>query len=316
MPARSIKGRYQKGAGIGGFGWRARDYLSAVVFVGPALLALILTAVVPLIYAFISSLYNWHFHRPALRRFVGAENYLELLTDSRFLSALSVTLIYTAVCVLATMIFGFVLALLMKQPFPGQNVVRALLTIPMIMTPVVSTLVWKTFFFEADLGLINWLLRELSLRGPAWVARSPYALLTVIIVNVWFMTPFVFLIMDAALSSFPRDVLDAAMIDGANYLQRVIHVILPMLRGTIIFTLIFRLTIDYRQFEIIHVMTGGGPAFDTEALSLWVYNASLRNFRIGYGNAGAILMMVIIAILCLLLLKVGLRGVARRLESL
>jgi multiple sugar transport system permease protein len=294
---------------------RSRDWLAGTLFIGPALVALGLIAVVPLMYAIFSSLHSWHFHRPALREFVGLGNFAELLSDSRYLNSLSVTTGYTLLSVTATMILGFLLALLLKEPFPGRNLVRALLTIPMIMTPVVSTLVWKTFFFEADLGLINWLLAQLGIRGPAWVATSPYAFFTLVIVNIWFMTPFVFLIMDAALAGFPRDVLDAAEIDGASYWQRVLYVIVPMLRGTIMFTLIFRITIDFREFDIIHVMTRGGPAFDTQVLSLWVYNTALRNFQVGYANAGAVLMMGMVAAVCLALLIIGLRGIAGRLGS-
>lgn len=295
---------------------RARfDWLGTTLYVGPSLLALAVIAVAPIGFAIYSSLFEWHFHRSDQRAWVGLGNFVELLADGRFLHSLGITLLYTAVSVGATMVLGFALALLLKEPFRGRNAVRALLTIPMIMTPVVSTLVWKTFFFEADLGLINWLLGLLGVSGPAWTASSPEAFVTVLTVNIWFMTPFVFLIMDAALSGFPREVLDAAKIDGAAYLQRIFYVVLPMLRATIVFTLIFRITIDYRMFDIIQVMTGGGPAFDTEVLSLWVYRTALRNFHLGYGNAGAIVMMVIVAAACLALVLWGLRGVAQRLGS-
>lgn len=292
-----------------------RDWLAASFFVGPAIVALGLVALLPILYALFSSVYDWHFHRPALREYVGAGNFIELLSDARYLNSLTVTASFTIVSVAATMLFGFLLALLLMRPFPGRNLTHALLTVPMIMTPVVSTLVFKTFFFESDLGMVNWVLGHLGVRGPAWVAASPYAFVTLLVVNIWFMTPFVFLIMDAALAGFPRDVLDAAEIDGASYWQRVLYVIVPMLRGTIVFTLIFRITIDFRQFDIIHVMTRGGPAFDTQVLSLWVYNTALRHFQVGYANAGAVLMMFAIAIVCLALLAVGMRGVAKRLET-
>ena len=290
----------------------ASDWRAAATFIGPALVALALVAVLPTVWAIVSSLFDWHFHRPHLRTFVWFDNYRRLFGDSRFLNAAWITFIYTSVSVMATMVLGTLLALLTKAPFPGKSVVRALLTIPMIMTPVVSTLVWKTFFFEADVGLINWLLSLVGVDGPAWVARSPSALFTILVVNIWFMTPFVYLVMDAALDGFPQEVLDAAHIDGANYWQRVHHVILPMLRATIVFTVIFRITIDARMFEIIHVMTGGGPARDTEVLTLWVYNAALRNFHLGYGNAGGVVLMVAVGLLCFAIMLVGLRGIYQR----
>ena len=284
-------------------------------FIGPSLIALALVALVPTLWAIGSSLFEWHFHRPHARAFVGIENYFRLARDPRFLNAVWVTTVYTTVSVLTTMVLGTLLALLTKAPFFGKGIVRALLTVPMIMTPVVSTLVWKTFFFEADLGLINWVLGFAGIQGPAWVASSPYALFTILVVNIWFMTPFVYLVMDAALEGLPNEVVDAAKIDGAGYWQRVRYVIVPMLRATIVFTVIFRITIDARMFEIIQVMTGGGPARDTEALTLWVYNAALRNFHLGYGNAGGVVLMVLVGVACLTILLVGLRDMHRRTGS-
>jgi multiple sugar transport system permease protein len=294
---------------------RRLHWRDTTLFIGPSLLALALVAVLPTAWAIFASFFDWHFHRPAAREFVGLGNYLRLAGDPRFLNAVWITTIYTTASVSATMLLGTLLALLTRAPFPGKGMVRALLTVPMIMTPVVSTLVWKTFFFEADLGLINWVLGLAGIQGPAWVASSPSALITVLVVNVWFMTPFVYLVMDAALEGLPDDVVDAAKIDGAGYWQRVRFVILPMLRATIVFTVIFRITIDARMFEIIHVMTGGGPARDTEVLTLWVYNAALRNFHLGYGNAGGVVLMLLVGGACLAIMLVGLRDLYRRTGS-
>ena len=281
-------------------------------FIGPTLLALAVVAVVPTVWAIFSSLFDWHFHRPHARAFVGLGNYLRLAEDPRFLNAVWNTTLYTTVSVVATMVLGTLLALLTRAPFPGKAFARALLTVPMIMTPVVSTLVWKTFFFEADLGLVNWVLGLASIKGPAWIASSPSAFATILVVNIWFMTPFVYLVMDAALEGMPDDVIDAAKIDGATYWQRVRFVILPMLRATIVFTVIFRITIDARMFEIIHVMTQGGPARDTEVLTLWVYNAALRNFHLGYGNAGGVVLMLLVGAVCLAIMLLGLRNLYQR----
>ena len=293
----------------------APHWRDTALFIGPALLALAVVAVLPTLWAIVSSFFDWHFHRPQARTFIALDNYLRLAGDPRYLNAVWVTTVYTTVSVSATLMLGTLLALLTKAPFPGKSLVRALLTVPMIMTPVVSTLVWKTFFFEADVGLINWLLGLAGIQGPAWVASSPSALITILVVNIWFMTPFVYLVMDAALEGLPGEVIDAAKIDGAGYWQRVRFVVLPMLRATIVFTIIFRITIDARMFEIIHVMTGGGPARDTEVLTLWVYNAALRNFHLGYGNAGGVVLMLLVGSACLAILLVGVRDLYQRTGS-
>jgi multiple sugar transport system permease protein len=145
-------------------------------------------------------------------------------------------------------------------------------------------------------------LSLLGIEGPAWISRSPYAFFSIVTVQTWFMTPFVLLVTDAALESLPKEPFDAAKIDGASYWQRILLLVLPMLKRTLVFTLIFRITIDYRMFETIFVLTSGGPARDTEVLSIWVYTRALRNFDVGYANAGSVVMMAIIGVTCLVLL--------------
>ena len=287
------------------------DRVSALLYIGPSVVVLTVIAIVPLVYALITSASDWHLHRPAMRQWVGLANYARLLTDARFLNSVAVTLSFTALSVGLSMVIGFGIALLIQRDFPAKNIVRALLTIPMIMTPVVSTLIFRVFLFEADVGLINWILRMLGISGPAWVASSPYAFASIVIVQTWFMTPFVILVVDAALESLPREPFDAAKIDGASYLQRIVWLVIPMLKGTLIFTLIFRITIDYRMFETIYILTGGGPARDTQVLSVWVYNRALRSFDVGYANAGSVVMMLIIATTCLALLMISYRKADR-----
>lgn len=281
--------------------------LSFLLFVGPAILVLGIIAIMPTLYALYSGFWNWNLHRPARRVFTGFENYINLFKDSRFLESFSLTFFFTFLTVGGTMVLGFLLALLVWKPFRGKNTTLALLTVPMIMTPVVSALIWKVFLFEANVGLVNWFFGLLGIKGPAWIASSPWAFVSIVLVNIWFMTPFVLLILEAALSGIPKEPLEAAAIDGAGYWKRVRYIILPMLKGTILFVLIFRITIDYRTFDIVYTMTGGGPAFDTQVLSIWVYNIALRTFEIGYANAGAALMMIAIALVCSAILAAAAR---------
>ncbi len=285
---------------------RLKDNMSRYSFLIPSLVALGLVAVFPVIYAVRSSFYSWNLHRPAAREFVGFNNFVKLVTDYTYVNSVSITLLYTAITVGSTMILGFLLALLLKKPFKGRNVVRALLTVPMIMTQVVIGLNWRVFMWEPDYGLINWLLRLVGIRGPAWVSSVPFAFIAAAITNIWFMTPLVMIIMDASLASFPQSLEDAAKIDGASYWQRIIYVIIPILKRTFAFTLLLRITIDFRMFDIVHVLTGGGPARTTQLLSIWVYNQALRVSDMGYSNAGAILMMVIISIICSIIAYFGL----------
>ncbi len=284
-----------------------RTTIPILLFIGPAVLVLTIVALFPIMYALFCSFWNWHLHRSTLREFIAFTNYINLFRDVRFLKSLGLTFLFTFLTVGGTIVFGFLLALLVWKPFRGKNLALALMTIPMIMTPVVSALIWKVFLFEANVGLINWLLSLFGIRGPAWIATSPWAFVSIVIVNIWFMTPFVLLIIEAALSGLPKETLEAAAIDGAGYWKRIHYIVLPMLKGTILFILIFRITIDYRTFDIIYTLTGGGPAFDTQLLSLWVYNVALRTFQIGYANAGATVMMVAVGLICFAILVVATR---------
>jgi multiple sugar transport system permease protein len=286
--------------------WRF-DWGKAILYIGPSIIVLFIIAVYPTLSAIRNGFWDWHLHRSATRAFIGLDNYLRLFADQRFLNSLSITFLYTFLTVSLSMVLGFLLALLVHKPFRGKNLVLALLTIPMIMTPVVSALIWKVFFFESEVGLINWFLGMLGVKGPAWVATSPWAFFSIVIVNVWFITPFVMLVMEAGLSSLPRRPLEAAMLDGAGYWRLIWSLVIPMLRGTILFTLIFLITINYRMFDIIYTMTGGGPAFDTQVLSIWVYNVALRTFEVGYANAGAVIMMLAIGAICLMIMLAAVR---------
>ena len=286
---------------------RRYEWGKAALYIGPSIVVLLLIAFLPILYAVRTSFWSWHLHRAGTRALAGLGNYLHLFADHRYLNSLGLTLLFTALSVSATMVLGFLLALLVQKPFKGKNLTLALLTLPMIMTPVVSALMWRFFFFEPNVGLVNWFLGVLGIKGPAWVATSPWAFISVVIVNTWFMTPFVMLIMEASLSSIPKEPLEAAMLDGAGYWKRIFYVVIPLIKRTILFTLIFRITIDYRTFDIVYTMTGGGPAFDTQVLSIWVYNVALRTFEVGYANAGATVMMLVIGGLCLGILALAVR---------
>jgi len=286
---------------------RRYEWGKAALYIGPSIVVLFLIAFLPILYAVRTSFWSWHLHRAGTRALAGLGNYLHLFADQRYMNSLGLTLLFTALSVSASMVLGFLLALLVQKPFKGKNLTLALLTLPMIMTPVVSALMWRFFFFEPSVGLVNWFLAVLGIKGPAWVATSPWAFISVVIVNTWFMTPFVMLIMEASLSSIPKEPLEAAMLDGAGYWKRIFYVVIPSIKRTILFTLIFRITIDYRTFDIVYTMTGGGPAFDTQVLSIWVYNVALRTFEVGYANAGATVMMLVIGGLCLGILALAVR---------
>ncbi len=279
-------------------------WAKALPYLAPALIALAVIAVYPMFYSLFSSMFSWNLHQPHLRQFVGFRNYIDLFTSSRFLNSLQVTLGYSVLSVALSMILGFITALLIQKPFWGRGLVRTLLIIPLIIPPVVAGLLWRVFMLEPDLGLVNYFLSVIGIQGPAWLAQSRTAFLGIVIADVWVYTPFVMMIMDAALDGVPENVRESAFMDGATYVQVTFYIVLPMIRAIAMFTLLFRFTTVFRMFDIIYIMTTGGPGFATEVLSIFSYNTALRMFRMGYANASVITMAFIISLIAIIIIKI------------
>ena len=219
-------------------------------------------------------------------RFVGWLNYRLLATDPDFWSAWRHTLEFTAISTLAETAVGLGMALLLVEWFTGRGFVRAAMLIPWAMPTVVTSKMFG-WLFDGQNGLVNWALRSLHLIGGNidWYGSPNTALGTIIVADVWKTTPFMALLLLAGLQTIPRSLLEAARIDGADAWQTFWRVRLPMLAPILLIAAMFRALDAFRIFDLVYVLTGGGPADSTEVLSTLTYKTLFSALEFGYGSA-------------------------------
>ena len=280
-------------------------------FLFPGLFVLIGILIFPIGFMIRLSLSSWDTFYPGLD-FIGIENYVRLFTDdSRFwesffrLSFLSVT------TVSLQYIIGFSLALMVWRDIIFKRFFRVLFLIPMMTTPVIMTVIWRTFFHES-LGPVN---DFFSLFGitPLWLSNETLAKVTVIIVEVWQWTPFMFLLLLAGLLSLPKEPFLAASIDGAGPIRKFIYVTFPLMAPISIGAIIIRLIEASKIMDTVYVLTSGGPGTATETSSYYIFIKGLREFQIGYSAALSftylIIMIISLTIISKLLVKLLIKNI-------
>ncbi len=276
----------------------------------PALLAILLIAIFPLAWTAWESLHLHDLRMPWRGRpFVGVQNYVELLGDSRFWSSFGNTVFFTAVTVLLELVLGMILALALDQTFRGRGMVRTAVLLPWAIPTVVSALVWR-FLFEGRTGIVNVTLTDVGLLDEPviWFSGAATAWVPVILADVWKTTPFVTLLLLAGLQNIDPDYHEAARIDGAGPWRRFREITLPLLKPAILVALVFRTLDAFRVFDLIYVLTGGGPGTATEPLSLFAFDALIQHLRFGYGSAISMVVFAVSFVLALLYIRVLGRG--------
>jgi len=256
----------------------------------PTIAVLLALSVYPLIYAI----------KVAFQSGSGADthwtfqHFTRLFSDSFFLAALGHTLLFATVALTFEFLLGLGLALLVDRPLRGRGLFRALLLVPMMLPPVVVGVVWR-LMLNPDFGAINGTLRSVGLTTDAltWTASPRLAMLSVIAVDVWQWTPFVFLVLLAGLQAIPQEPYEAARMDGSSAWQTFRFITLPLLRPAMLIALLLRTMDLLRVFDQIFILTEGGPGFATETVSLYIYRAAFRFFDFGYAAAMSFVLLVI-----------------------
>jgi multiple sugar transport system permease protein len=248
-------------------------------YVAPALGLLGGVALFPLLYVIYLSFYR-RLLIFDISKFVGLENYRFLLQDERFWNALQNTAYFTGVSVSAQLLLGLGIALLLNRSFRGKDWVRALILVPWVIPTVVSARMWE-WIYNPEFGILNFLLGA----KINWLGTPGLALHAAIFADVWKTTPFVVILLLAGLQIIPRELYQAARVDGAGAWAAFRRITLPLLMPVLLVTLIFRMLDAWRVFDVIYVLTGGGPANTTETLSLYAYKMLFQTLQFGYGSA-------------------------------
>ncbi len=264
------------------------------LMLAPTFIVLTAVGIYPLGYSLWISFNDYHPSNPSFPQgFIWFENYLTAFLDGQARHALGLTAIFTVSSVGASLVIGFALALLFNQRLPGLAIARTLILIPMLVTPIAVGITWR-IMFNPDLGVINYLLGLIGIPSQGWLASMNQSLLSVIVVDVWQWTPFMFLILFAGVRSLPRSPFESAAIDGASRAKIFFLVTLPMMRPVILLAVLLRAVDSVRTFDQIFMMTRGGPNQTTDLVSLYLQRVNFKFFDIGYGAALSWLFLILL----------------------
>ncbi len=274
----------------------------------PAALPLAIVTVYPIVRTLILSVSNFSLINGFHLEFAGLANFVRLFSDFRFLNTLTTTLFFTAASVFMEFVCGFALAVVVGSLRRPARVVRAILIVPWTLPTAIAALLW-TWLLNDQYGIINRLLMDTRLTATpvAWLASPDTAMSALIIADVWKTVPFVFLILLAGLRTIPADLYEAVEIDGGGFWAGLRYVTWPGLRVFIYVALIFRVIQAFAVFDLVYVMTGGGPGGSTETVSVYAYQTYMRYLDFGYGSALVVASVAVLALaaglLYLLLLR-------------
>jgi len=307
MAEQSSTARSASEGGAGGFGLRFSRFThrnARFIFPAPAVIAVALIIVYPVIYTVRMSLQEWFASSLTLPKFIGVANYQKIITgDPRFREAFFRTLWFTFVAVSVETTLGVAMALLFNREFWGRGLVRTLSILPMMATPTAIALVF-VMMYHPTLGVMNYLVSLIGLPLFKWTYSSSSALYALALVDVWEWTPLIMLIALAGLAALPKEPYESALIDGATAFQCFYLITLPLLRPTLVVAILFRAIDALKTFDIIFVMTQGGPSNASETINVLLFNQAFSYFNMGYASSMAVALFAIVMGAALILMKV------------
>ncbi|MBG6215830.1 multiple sugar transport system permease protein [Arthrobacter sp. CAN_A6] len=276
------------------------------LFIGLAVLYLLLFAVIPLLKGLDLSFTDTRLLNPTAGEYIGFENYERLLTSGAFFKSVLTTLIYTAFTVVFSLTLGTISAFVINRMFPGRTLARAIMVMPWAVPTVAVVLVFRWIYNDSS-GVANAATTALGLGERGWLTDPDYGMLSVVVATVWKVTPFVMLVVLAALQSVPEDLYEATRIDGADSYSTFKLVVLPFLLPTLRVVGLLMTIWSFRRFEIIWLLTGGGPVDATTTIVIDVYRQAFNNSQLGLaaaiGMLGLVLSLIVTAVYFVLELR-------------
>ena len=275
----------------------------AYCFILPAFFYMILVLGYPLAYNIILSFKNVNVKNLTKGGaiFVGWKNYIDLFQNPTFLLVLKNTFIFTIACLVFQFTIGFAFALFFNQKFKLSGPIRGMILVSYMMPMAVTGLLGKNIFSNA--GQINDLLSKIGIAGPEWLVNTSTAMIAVIIMNCWVGIPFNMLLLVSGLTSIPQDVYESAAIDGATWGQRFLHITLPLMKGSMLAVLMLGFIYTFRAFDLMYIMTAGGPLNSTDVLGTYSYMLSFTQFEFSKGSAVAMVLFVCLFVVGLFYLR-------------
>lgn len=274
-------------------------------FLAPTVAVLISIVIFPLVFSLSLSFHDWNIIRARGWSWAGIGNYRTILfQDSYFRSAFKVTLLYLAGTVPLQFGLGLVVALLLHQITKKIiGFLRTALIIPTTMTPIVVGIIWR-LMYNPDLGMLNYLLTLFGFSPINWTGMPGTALPSVMMADIWEWTPLMALILLAGLQSLPQEPFEASLVDGASSWQTFRYITLPLLSPAMLVALLIRVMDSFKTFDLIFVLTQGGPGMSTEVLNYYTYRYGFKFFHLGYASALSWLLLVLVTIISMILIRI------------
>ena len=276
--------------------WTQRRKITGILFVLPTVLFVITFFIIPLLMTFFMSFHDWPLFGE--RAFIGFENYVDLTTDRQFIKSLDFTARYTLLVTPPIFILGFILASLVRHNIRGIGIFRTIFFMPVVIGLGVSSLLW-VWLLNDQVGIINKFMLDIGLvsKPQLFMAKPDSAMAVVILSVVWKTVGFTMILLLAGLQAIPDELYESADVDGAGYFQKLRFITLPLMRRTIALALILSVIGSVLSFDQFYIMTDGGPRNSTISIVYWIFNNSFTYFKMGYGAAMSIVLLVILVIL-------------------
>ena len=273
-----------------------------ILMLMPATILLVGLTLFPFIVSLILSFTDYSLLRPGQTKFIFLDNYIELMKTDEFWIALRVTIVFTVLAVFIQVVLGVVFATLLHNENTNVSLLRTLYLLPLAITPIAATFTFR-LMFNPSLGVLNYFMKLLGLEPQAWLASPNTAMLSLIIVDTWQWTPFILLICLGGLASLPTEPFEAAKVDGASSWQIFTKITVPMLYPFIGLALLFRSIDAFKTFDIIYVLTSGGPGILTRTLNLYAFKHGIEYLSMGYAGSIAIVMLIITIVVAQIFLR-------------
>jgi multiple sugar transport system permease protein len=284
--------RRGQGGGEGNAGrTRLRALLTALPFITPSLFGVIMFLVVPVVVLFVLSFMNWNLMSPAT--LAGFNNYINIFRFDDARHSLTVTIYYVLLNIPLQTVLALGMAIMLNRKLPAMGLYRVLFVAPYLSTPVAMAVIWY-WVFDPKLGAVNAILGHVGIAGPQWLSSTSLAMPVVALVNIWQYVGYNMLFFLAGLQAIPKQLYEAAEMDGAGAFRQFFHISLPLLNSTMLFVLVTDVIGSFQVFDTLYVLTQGGPGNTTEVLNLKIYQVAFTDFRLGEAAAMSVLLFGVI----------------------
>ena len=279
------------------------EKITGWIFVTPSLLVLAAVIAIPLGFSLIVSFFAYTFVTPTFDFFVGLENYKNAFSDPYFWHSLWVTIKFVVLVVSIEFTLGFIISLMLNRDIKFKRVYYTILTIPMVMSPVAVGLIWK-MLLHPDLGVLNYFLGLVGIGPINWLGDPKMAFWSVLMVDIWQQISFMILLLLAGLVSLPKEPFEAATIDGANEFQKLFYITIPLMRPVILSAVVIRTIFAFRTYDLIYVLTRGGPGVSTDVLSYFIYRKTFMGLNLAEAAATSYVLLLVVLALVVVMFRI------------